>query len=265
MLTLSEIIAKLKFNNIETLLIANYSVDPADFHALAPHVTVMQMNRNMGTAFAYNLARIYALSNASVRFLLLLDQDSIPSDQYLKFCLKCCAKAECRARSIYCPRDKKNIATSLRQKKSVILSKCLDGYKYREIFDAKSSGMLIPISILKQFSFDESLFVDYVDWEYCWRIRRAGFNIYELTDISLNNHQLGNPYCVFNSKRLFYFPSSGRRSIQARSAVNMLINIHKFAGAPLLRICAIFSRLFLNPILDLLEEAEIIRPINLDA
>ena len=259
---MSVIIAKLKLYNITTLLIANSFVDPNDFCNDYPQLNIVQMARNMGTAFAYNTARLRCLADINIRFLLLLDQDSIPSDDYLEFCISLSSKVEWLQDALYCPRDKKNVASGFNIKST---NQCCEGYPLREVFDAKSSGLLIPANILKTFSFDEKLYVDYVDWEYCWRVRRAGAAIFELLHLTLNDHQLGNPYRFRCSQKIFYFPSLSRRLIQTRSAAHMAINFRKFFAAPIWRVVAILSRLIVNPILDGLEMVNIIVPVDNDS
>lgn len=55
------------------------------------------------------------------------------------------------------------------------------------------SGCLIKSEILRNAGmFDESFFIDYVDFEYCLRLRRKGFRIIEATNAFVS-HRVGAP------------------------------------------------------------------------
>ncbi len=55
-----------------------------------------------------------------------------------------------------------------------------------------TSGSYNNVKIWKQLKgFRDEYFMDYVDWEYCARVRANGFKIYRINELSVN-HQLGS-------------------------------------------------------------------------
>lgn len=65
--------------------------------------------------------------------------------------------------------------------------------EYKEVRRAITSGSIINAKICKKLNgFDEKLFIDDVDLEYCYRCTVAGYKIIQFDNIYLN-HTLGNP------------------------------------------------------------------------
>ena len=66
-----------------------------------------------------------------------------------------------------------------------------------EVPQTLSSGFFSSIEVCKQVgSKNNDFFIDYVDWEWCWRARRLGYNIYVNTDINIT-HMLGDGHKQF--------------------------------------------------------------------
>jgi rhamnosyltransferase len=62
---------------------------------------------------------------------------------------------------------------------------------YSDLLSVLTSGNLVQLSIWKQVKgFDERLFIDEVDHEYCYRLKMAGYRIVQFNTIFLQ-HQLG--------------------------------------------------------------------------
>lgn len=85
---------------------------------------------------------------------------------------------------------------------------------YKNFFPVKfviQSGMLIKFMVIKKFKFNEALFIDQIDREYCSKITRGGFIILKSKKI-LARHRLGigirinNQIIRYENKaRLYYF------------------------------------------------------------
>jgi rhamnosyltransferase len=68
-----------------------------------------------------------------------------------------------------------------------------DGLQFQEITAALQSGSLFSRSALKDVGlFDESFFIDYVDFEFCLRLRKHGFRLIEATEAPIY-HRVGTP------------------------------------------------------------------------
>ena len=57
-----------------------------------------------------------------------------------------------------------------------------------------SSGSIVETSIFETVGyFEDDLFIDLVDYEWCWRLRQYNRNVYMTRNVSLN-HSIGNNY-----------------------------------------------------------------------
>ncbi|MEH6607259.1 MAG: glycosyltransferase [Pseudomonadales bacterium] len=67
-----------------------------------------------------------------------------------------------------------------------------EGYKDRVI----TSGTVMKLGVYKEEGcFQENLFIDEVDFEYCYRLRRRGYKIFQ-THLSVLQHRVGEPISV---------------------------------------------------------------------
>jgi rhamnosyltransferase len=70
-------------------------------------------------------------------------------------------------------------------------NKAIINDQYKEVVHAITSGSIINTTICKRLNgFEEKLFIDDVDFEYCYRCVIAGYKIIQLSNIYLN-HSLG--------------------------------------------------------------------------
>jgi rhamnosyltransferase len=105
-----------------------------------------------------------------------------------------------------------------------------DGLQFREITVALQSGSLFSRSALKDVGlFDETFFIDYVDFEFCLRLRKHGFRLIEATDAPIY-HRVGTPTrhrflgincTVFNHSPLRrYYAARNRLRVYRRYALS---------------------------------------------
>ncbi len=105
-------------------------------------------------------------------------------------------------------------------------------YKNNEVFANDKTGIqevnwvitsasLTNLKIWEQLGgFDEKLFIDGVDRDYCIRATRQGFKILKCNDISIL-HELGNLKCIYRLGKTIYVTnhSSFRKYYMARNAI----------------------------------------------
>jgi rhamnosyltransferase len=69
---------------------------------------------------------------------------------------------------------------------------------------AITSGNLVRVSVFDQVGlYDEGLFIDCIDFDFCLRLRHAGYAIYRVP-AALMRHQLGDPVEVPSALRRYY-------------------------------------------------------------
>ena len=98
-----------------------------------------------------------------------------------------------------------------------------------EILSAMTSGSMTPLTVFDQLgTFNESLFIDYVDVEFCLRIRRAGYCIVESPKAKLH-HSLGR---ISGHRLLGHWFASTNHSAARRYYItrNRLWVLGKFIG-----------------------------------
>lgn len=160
-------------NNIDDLLSLTSKIDNK--------ILVIKNNENLGIATALNQIMNYAFEN-KIEWVLTLDQDSISPNniileykKYLTF-----KKVAIISPNIF----DRNIG--------YIKSKEIDDKNYVYVKNAITSAALTNVAVWKEIGeFDDILFIDYVDFEYCERVLANGYFIMKVNNVILN-HEIGN-------------------------------------------------------------------------
>ena len=167
------------------------------------NIEIIYNKKNLGIATALNIG-VKKCIDYECKWVLTLDQDSICEDNMIENMLK-----------YYYSLD-----ITQREKVGILAPKhikVLDVEKYKLVLDNKSnitgkeiiaeitSGNLVNINVFEKCGyFKEELFIDYVDFEYCLRIREYGFKIFIINQ-SILIHTLGVPKKIkLLNKELIY-------------------------------------------------------------
>lgn len=147
-----------------------------------PHVQYISFGENKGISFALNHALTLA---KDYKYLLTMDQDSKFYEGMMK--------------------RYKNYLESIYSKDNSVamFSVHYDGLKIstasNEFIDVKraiTSGSIVNTDIaIRIGGFDESLFIDEVDHEFCYRARSQGYRIICITTINMH-HNMGKPISI---------------------------------------------------------------------
>lgn len=130
---------------------------------------------NLGIAKAQNIGIEYLISQ-KVKYLLFFDQDSYLSTEQINSLMKSIEYLRTSHRvGIIAPG---NDETSI---------------KYTLEKEVISSGSLIPVEVLKDIgNMRDDFFIDFVDYEWCWRARSKGYKVYSDNSVILS-HQTDEP------------------------------------------------------------------------
>jgi len=157
-----------------------------------PNVTYIDNNGNMGIANALNIAVEIAIGN-NYKWLLTMDQDSSIAPSMLTEMFE-----YVQSNSV----DKVSIISPFHAN---LYEQSLDTTdKYTEVLTAMTSGCLLNLSNYSQIGpFDEDMFIDHVDHEYCLRSHQKGYSIIRVNRAILQ-HNVGklNQHSLFG-KRFF--------------------------------------------------------------
>lgn len=147
-----------------------------------PNVLLLQNKENLGIAKALNQLLEECHKNNG-RWLLTLDQDSVAPDNLMAVYSK---YTDMEDVAMICPRivDRNSNMTvehgDDKEKEYVFVDRCITSASLMDVEKAMETG-----------SFDESMFIDYVDFEYCIRVRKNGYRILKANGAELL-HELGN-------------------------------------------------------------------------
>ena len=140
-------------------------------------ISIINNANNFGIAKALNQI-IKQCLRKKYEWVLLLDQDSVAENGLIE---KMIARADDNV-SIVAPRI---VDLNKRQKRTY------DSDEAEDVDMAITSGSLIRVNDCKELGmFDERMFIDFVDFDYCKRVRLAGKRIVRVNDAKLE-HEIG--------------------------------------------------------------------------
>jgi rhamnosyltransferase len=152
-----------------------------------PETTVERLGENRGIGYALNRG-VQRAREMGCTWLLTMDQDSVVDGSFIEAYRA--AVEQDPARVCLAPR----ITTSSRRKDAV----------GGEISCAITSGNLVRVSLFDQVGFyDESFFIDCIDFDFCLRLRRAGYAVHRVP-AALMEHQLGDAVDLPQAVRKYY-------------------------------------------------------------
>lgn len=185
------------------------------------NVSLVQLGKNFGIARAQNIG-IERVLGRSGDFTLLSDQDTIYPEDYIKKMIASYNSIPDKAKVVAIAPNFKETnrggqaegfflldgVASVRSKSMSLLE---------DVSQVISSGMLIVNCLVLEVGLmDEDLFIDWVDFEWCWRARSRGYRIIGCNNIYIN-HTLGDSvasvfgkvYSLHSPERNYYIVRNG--------------------------------------------------------
>lgn len=183
-------INKLKGKVDEIVVVDNGSKEEtiSILNELKDSLTIIYLNSNKGIAFALNEGIRYSI-NKGYKWILTLDHDSIVSENMIENMLVCY----------------ENLDNDFKEKVAMLVPvhveeksfnesevKENDTSKYTEVLTEITSGALTKSEIYRDVSmYDDKLFIDLVDHDYCLKLNNKGFKIIQVNSAILI-HNLGD-------------------------------------------------------------------------
>lgn len=172
-----------KVNNFKVLIVDNGSNNSSLIKSVCKDVGVnfIGNKKNLGIAFALNEIFNYA-QKEGYSWVLTLDQDSLANLKLLNSFKKCEDKDDV---GIYCPKIHDIISDEYwpvveNDKEFVNIEKCI------------TSGSLTSVAAWRVIGgFDDYLFIDEVDNDFCYRLLKSNYKIMLLPHAILK-HKIGN-------------------------------------------------------------------------
>lgn len=139
-------------------------------------VNILISPENVGIAAALNRIVDYCLVN-KYEWLLTLDQDTVCPDNMIS---KYEPHLKCDNVALICPK-------LIDKRKTILESQDNNTLEVEEIDSCETSGTLMNLELCKTVGwFEEILFIDYVDFEYCKRLIVNGYKILRINSVILD-------------------------------------------------------------------------------
>jgi rhamnosyltransferase len=152
----------------------------AEFRGIAG-ITYVTLGANKGLATALNVAAKLAIANG-YGWMMMLDQDTVLSRLVYDSLRKQISEIE---------HPRVGLVTPLQVSKEEDLRAAERLPDRRDLLQAMTSGSVLSLEAYVNCGhFEDKLFIDHVDNEYCLRLRRAGYRVIQLTRVVLD-HALG--------------------------------------------------------------------------
>jgi rhamnosyltransferase len=149
-----------------------------------PGIKLIRNDANLGIATALNIGIRHALESGAA-WIATFDQDTAVADDYFKLLFEgydVCPQKDTVGMIV--PGGWVETRATARRKSSSDLI-------WSFVRDSMNSGSLIKAEILSQTGlFDDALFIDYVDMDFCLRLQKCRFKILSATTVLLE-HELG--------------------------------------------------------------------------
>lgn len=173
---LKENISSLRRFTFDILLVDNGSTNVDEINKLKEqyNLIIIYNKENLGIAKALNIGFKNSIEIFHSDWILTLDQDSVINNSMNK--LKSYISNE---NGIICPQIFDLNSKKIIDKETGLINKCI------------TSGALTNVESWKSVNgFDEIMFIDNVDFDFCYRLQKKGYKIYRVEDAILK-HEIG--------------------------------------------------------------------------
>ncbi|WP_413524482.1 glycosyltransferase [Carnobacterium divergens] len=194
------------------LLIDNSKSNLGDFNdILECKVDYLKLDKNFGIAEAQNRG-IANLLKDDINGIFFFDQDSLISKDFI-------TKMIMSDNEISSKQNNVGIITpSIVEQYSTIE---FESTNYHRVNETISSGSLIKKDVfLKVGVMEESLFIDYVDFEFCWRVTANNYCIFKSNSVELE-HKVGQKIISFFGKKI-YVPAPFRYYYVYKNGITLI-------------------------------------------
>jgi len=157
---------------------------------LEKDITIIYLEKNKGIAYALNKGINYSIEKG-YNWILTLDHDSIVTDDMIENMLKCYWNFDKELREKVAMLVPTHVEEKEYENRDIISNEEKFSKPYIEVLTEITSGALTKADIYKNIGlYDEKLFIDLVDHDYCLSLNRKGFKVIQVSSAVLI-HNLG--------------------------------------------------------------------------
>jgi rhamnosyltransferase len=176
------------------LLVDNGSDKQIDVVRKNVEINQIYLSDNTGIANATNIAITY-YRNQGYDYLIISDQDTVYTDNYVSLFKNKVNYINTEKVAAFVPSVYDIISNTVKPfyiKKKIWLKRQVIKEDYKIVYQAMASGMIVQLLCIEIVGLMKTdLFIDYVDFEWCWRIDFYDWKIIALPALSIY-HQLGD-------------------------------------------------------------------------
>lgn len=179
--------------DVRNIYIVDNGSKKFEFDKKIDNIKFIKLQENMGIAYAQNIGIKEAIKD-NAEYILLSDQDTVYPKDYIGNMIKTFSsdKNICAITPLFKDAHVKKSNDGFFKKSFWFAKKFFPSSGYHEVFHTIASGKLIKAHYLNDIGLmDEDLFIDWVDYEWCWRARKSGYKIIGNADVVIE-HQLGD-------------------------------------------------------------------------
>lgn len=220
------IIGKLQSQGCAICVVNNSTFD---LENMKKETKIFDLRENKGIAFAQNTGMSWAFEDLDSDFVLQMDQDSIPADNLVETLVSAWdSLKELGIKTGLIGSQDIDRDTLISSKAKFNKGNEITGTNLLSVSEVLSSGSLIPRSTFQLVGGpDDKLFIDLVDFEYCWRIANKGLLIVK-NPSSLIFHKLGEGQLKILGFLKVGLPQPFRHYYSIRNTVYLIL----FGSAP---------------------------------
>jgi rhamnosyltransferase len=219
------------YEDVDNFYLINNS-ENSYFKIKSKKINIINLDVNLGIAAAQNIAISLAYKNKN-DYILFSDQDTIFPKRFIKKILNFYTYANKKYKNLFA------VAPNLYDRNKKILSGFVKRFFFFRIYlfqdkkkflniaeskitEAMSSGMFVNAKILKKIGYlNEDYFLDWVDFDLCWRAIKKGYHIVGSNNI-IASHFLGSKSVkIFNKS--FHIHHPFRSYYIVRNGINLCL------------------------------------------
>ncbi|PTB99331.1 glycosyltransferase family 2 protein [Marinobacter sp. Z-F4-2] len=188
---LGEVLDSILVNRVGVVIVDNGSENVNEIIELCPESKVIPLGQNKGIGFAQNIG-IKEARSKDYSYIWLSDQDTLYECDFALKMLRYANSIDEKFAVLgpaYVDLNREEVQPFVRLSKGFEYFYPVPGLN--ECSHLISSGMVIPVDILDAVGgMREDFFIDYVDFEWCWRAYFRGYKVYGIGDV-LIRHTIG--------------------------------------------------------------------------
>ncbi len=220
---LNKLIKSIEPSVEQIIIFNNGGLSESEIILRSPKLKIESRGKNIGLAAALNIGCDTAVKN-DIRFIIAFDQDSSPGESMIGVLraeiLECQVKDErvvAIGPQLIDERGGKEVISPFVQFGRIGINKW-SGEGAQSVSQLITSGCMIDLKIWNQTNrFNDALFIDFVDNNWCWRMIRQGHIIMGTTNVKMS-HEISEKIEKRNNFSTNTY-SPVRRYFQVRNAI----------------------------------------------